>query len=160
MPRIGLVLNTKDKYATVSTSRTGACAECAEKFSCSSEISEEKGVPEVITAINPIQAKPGDYVEFDLSGHTELKVSLIVWVIPLIGLITGAFTGSRLSETLSQDSGTLLGAFLGFIITFSIIMIYDRYFVDKEKLIPLISKKVQKSDCIELPQANILPTTH
>ncbi len=160
MPRIGLILNTKDKYATVSTSRSGVCADCAEKSSCSSGESEEKGVPEIITAVNPIQAKPGDYVEFDLSGHTELKVSLIVWVVPLIGLIMGAFAGSYLFQKLSQDSGTLLGAFLGFIIAFSIIMVYDRYFVDKEELIPLISKKVQKSDCIDPPQVKILPTTH
>ncbi|MBU3915527.1 SoxR reducing system RseC family protein [bacterium] len=160
MPRIGLVLNTTDKYATVSTSRGGVCAECSEKSSCSSQDTEEKGIPELVNAINPIQAKPGDYVEFDLSGHTELKVSLIVWVVPLIGLILGAFAGSFFFDNLSRDSGTLLGAFLGFIFAFSIIMVYDRYFVDKEKLIPLISKKIQKFDCVELPQGKVLPTTH
>jgi sigma-E factor negative regulatory protein RseC len=160
MPRTGLVLKTTEKYATVSTTRGGICAECSENSTCSHEDAEEKGKPEVITVINRIQAKPGDYVEFDLKGHTELKVSLIVWVVPLIGLIMGAFAGSYFLQHFSQDAGTLLGAFLGFIAAFSIIVLYDRFFIDKEQLIPLILKKVQQTDCIALPSEDGLPTTH
>lgn len=149
MPRTGFVLETSSQTAKISTSRRGICDGCKDKSACSIESAYEKAQSEIVTAINSISAKPGDQVEFDLSGHTELKVSLIVWGIPLIGLIFGALLGTRIHNILSvsSDTGTLIGAGFGFLITFLAIMFYDRYIINQKHLVPFIKKIVTDNQC-------------
>ncbi len=156
MARAGLVLEIKGKHATVSTSLRGFCSGCNEKSSCSFGGDSVNERSEMIRVGNPVQAQPGDYVEFDLTGHTELRVSILVWVVPLLGLVTGAFWGTSFNEqfSLSQDTGTLLGSTIGFIIAFCLIVIYERIFANQRKLTPLISKILQRQTCSESPTAH------
>ena len=51
-------------------------------------------------------------VEFDLPGHSELKISLVLWAVPLLGLVAGAAAGAGLHPLLpvGRDLATLLGA--------------------------------------------------
>lgn len=149
MPRIGYVIETRNEKALISTTRRGICADCAEKSSCSFENALGKETPEEVTVLNPVNARVGDYVHFDLVGHTELKVSLMVWVVPLAGLIAGAIAGANLYETihLSQDPATLIGAVLGFFLAFSLVMLYDRKAAKDPRLIPRILKVVNAASC-------------
>ncbi len=157
MARVGFILETKGKYATISTTRRGICEGCADQSSCSFENALGKGTPEEVTALNSIEAKAGDTVEFDLIGHTELKISLIVWIVPLIGILIGAFAGSNLHGHigLSKDIGTLLGVVVGFLAAFSLVVFLDRRSAKSRVLMPLILRRISKSDC-----SGTSPTTH
>jgi len=149
MSRFGQVVNTHKNKATVSTSRRGICAGCSERSSCSFDNALGKDKPEEVTVINPVKATPGDMVEFDLLGHTELRISLIVWIAPLGGLIAGSVVGTNLYSqlSLSQDIATLIGAGLGFVAAFIPVMIYDRIAAKGVKLLPRIKKIVNKASC-------------
>ncbi len=133
----------------MTTSRRGICEGCSEKSTCAFDNALGKAKPEMITVLNPIDAEPGDSVEFDLTGHNELKISMVVWVIPLIGLIVGAFSGSAISRifALPTDPVTLGGLVLGFLIAFVIVMIYERYIATEKEVLPSIIKKVNPTDC-------------
>jgi sigma-E factor negative regulatory protein RseC len=152
MSRIGTVRELNGNYAIISTSRRGICEGCSDKSSCSFDNALGKSVPEVIMAVNPVQAKPGDQVEFDLTGHTELKTSLIVWIVPLIGLILGAAAGSYFHGLfgLTVDSGTLIGLGLGLLAGFSLVVVYERFIVVKESTLPVLLKIMPNQSCNEI----------
>jgi sigma-E factor negative regulatory protein RseC len=155
MPRIGLVLELDEEkgLAYISTSRRGVCDGCGDSSSCSLEGGGGSETAEVVTAKNKVSAHAGDTVEFDLEGHTELKISLIVWIGPLLGLFTGAFTGSGLAQPLgmSEDAGTLLGAVLGFLIAYGMVMVYDRLIRNDSQLKPSILRVLTSSCSIPPP---------
>lgn len=150
MPRIGFIIDTQDDRARISTSRRGVCDGCSDK-SCSFEHSVSNDKPEIVTVINTIDASPGDTVEFDLPGHTELKVSIIVWLVPIVGLIAGAAIGPLLELTVNQDISSLVGAILGFLAAFSLVILYDRHASKDPRLIPIILKVVSPDLCSITP---------
>lgn len=149
MSRIGTVQELKGKYAIVSSTRRGICEGCSDRSSCSFDNALGKAIPDMITTINTIEAQPGDHVEFDLVGHTELKTSLLVWVVPLIGLVLGAIAGTFFHAVfgLSTDIGTLVGLVLGLLAGFGTTMIYDRYLIDEERVLPVLLKVIASKPC-------------
>jgi len=159
MPRIGIVVETTGQSAQVSTARRGVCEGCSDRSSCSFENALGQDKPEIVTVQNPIAARPGQTVEFDLLGHTELKVSLLVWIVPLIGLMAGAALGASLHNRflLSQDPATLLGAAIGFIAAFVPVMLIDRLAAGKTKYVPSILKVIDPSSCLDLPRVTNPP---
>lgn len=149
MARVGTVQEINGKYAVISSSRRGICEGCSDKSSCSFDSALGKSTPELLTVINAAQAKPGDQVEFDLTGHTELKVSLVVWLVPLLGLILGAAAGSFYHELLgvAENSGTLIGLILGLAIGFACVVAYERLLVNKEDTLPVLLKVIHPHSC-------------
>jgi len=149
MPRIGVVIKEiEEDQVVISTSRRGVCENCSENSSCSLESDHENEPVELVIAMNHLQAQPGDTVEFDLAGHTELKISLVVWVVPLIGLLVGAFCGAIYHGlvSISKDAGTFIGAITGFLAAFGLIILYDRRHTNSAELIPHILR-IKESSC-------------
>jgi len=147
--RIGVVIEELGPFAKVSTSRRGICEECTEKAGCSFDAALSGGRVEVVTVANSVGAQVGDTVEFDLPGHAELKISIVVWLTPLTGLLIGALAGSEWHQrlALSADLGTLLGAALGFLTAFIPVLGYDRLVARRNRLTPSILKKLPLPGC-------------
>jgi len=148
MSRIGIVLEAQADRAVLQTSRRGICDTCAQKSECSFESALGKDVPEQVVAKNPIKARPGDLVEFDLEGRAELKLSFLVWIVPLIGLVAGAIIGAALHQRigLAADPAAFIGALAGFIVFFLPLIAYDRLMARDQSLIPVI-KRITKEAC-------------
>ncbi len=144
MPRIGVVLDTEGEHARLETSRRGVCDGCADHSSCAVEGVVATGVSEVVTARNPVGARPGDRVEFDLPGHTELKLSFLVWVVPLCGVLAGAILGAAAHPLLplDRDLATLLGSVLGIAVAFAVVIPIDRKARGSAALVPRILKVI------------------
>ena len=144
MARHGFILQASGDTALVSSSKRSICAECSDKGSCGLEDGHASDLPEEITVLNPVGAKPGDWVEFDLPGHTELRLSFIIWVVPLIGLLAGAALAGRIftSASMSEDAMAAIGGVAGFILAFVPIMIYDRWMAKGKGVKPIITKIV------------------
>ena len=160
MSRIGHVLETTGGRALISTARRGICDGCKTRSGCAfdmapaDETPEKAETPEKIMVANPVDARAGDTVEFDLPGHTELKLSFIIWVVPLLGLIGGATAGAALHEalSLSRDPATLLGAITGLVLSFLLVVFFDRKARKDPRLEPRILKIVNASDCPQAPE--------
>ncbi len=152
MPRYGTVLEITGDRAIITTSRRGVCDGCTERSRCSFDSALGKDSPERVTAINTIGAQPGDAVEFDLTGRTELKVSFVIWVAPLIGLVAGAVTGSIFHDlvSLSKDFATFLGAVAGLFLTLVPMVILDRRLAHDQRLVPHITRRVDPASCPDL----------
>ena len=149
MPRIGVILETSGDRALLSAPRRGICEGCAERGACGVDAAGGASKPETLEVLNPLGARSGDLVEFDLPGHTELRLSLVLWVLPLAGLVAGAASGAALHEVLglSMDGATLLGAVLLGAMAFLGVMAYDRHAARDPRCMPRVQRILRRGSC-------------
>jgi sigma-E factor negative regulatory protein RseC len=142
---VGIVIATSDGVADVSTWRRGACAGCSESASCGIDMQEE--CPEVVTAENRVGAWPGDTVELALPDHAALELSLLVWVLPLVGLVVGAFAGTGLADRigLGADAAGALGALAGLVVAFTGLRQVDRRAAGSPRITPRITRVLHRA---------------
>jgi sigma-E factor negative regulatory protein RseC len=142
MARVGTVLEVRGEHALIEAARRGVCEGCADQQSCAVDALGSSDHIESVLAHNPVAAGPGDVVEFDLAGHAELRISLLVWVVPLAGLIAGAIVGANLHGAISlgRDVGTLAGAVLGVALAFGAVVAVDRRSRGSPDLVPVVRK--------------------
>jgi len=91
----GIVEKVEDRRAMIRVNRTSACATCTSRGSCQME---KRDV--VVEVANDLQAKVGDQVELSLPEGAVMKLSIIVYLLPIIALIIGAFTGASIGNAL------------------------------------------------------------
>jgi sigma-E factor negative regulatory protein RseC len=151
MARVGVVLSCEeDGSATVAASPRGACGHCSERGGCGFVLMQPKDDGrDVLVVENPVQARPGDMVELDLPGGTELKVSMAVWGLPLLGLIGGAVAGVAAHGALglSEDVAALLGCGLGLVAAWLLLRLVDRRAGADPDLTPRIRRVVEDRAC-------------
>ncbi len=86
--------------------KCGICLKSGNKFS--------------ITALNLVQAKPGERVEVEIAGRSVLWATLLIFIMPVIMLFFGyAFGGVVISFLF------MLAYFIG-------LFVYDKFFVGKQ----------------------------
>jgi len=138
----GLVTSiTEDGWAQVETDRNDACSHCGScrvSFGCNSEMT--------IKAINRAGAGVGDLVSIHLSSGTIMKSAAILYLIPVAGLISGAFMGEGLSTRLamSETSAIALLSLSGFILGFIITAIISRWMSAQRTLKPIITRIIRR----------------
>lgn len=116
---IGTVQEIKKSYAVIKVQKTSACAHCSSRGSC--DISDKDTTIEII---NDLRAKEGDLVEISMPEGTLLKASFLVYLLPVIALIAGAFSGKALAEIMdiNQTLASVAGGFLLMGIVFYILI--------------------------------------
>ena len=152
----GLVTSiTGDGWAQVETDRNDACSHCGScrvSFGSNSEMT--------IKAINRAGARVGDLVSMHLSSGTIMKSAAILYLIPVAGLISGAFMGEGLSEKLhiSETAAIALLSLLGFILGFIITAFISRWMSARRTLSPIITRIIWRglvaSDSSPTPLVN------
>ena len=117
----------EDGTATVMHIRESACSGDCHK--CSGCGAAKEAI--LLEAVNPIGAKPGDFVEVEPTGVGNISVSFIVFLLPCIGLALGyVFAQSVLHMgEMSALLGALAGLALGFVPAFLI----NRSIVKRDK---------------------------
>ncbi|MBZ0266995.1 SoxR reducing system RseC family protein [bacterium] len=142
----GVVLRTDGTRAEVSTSRRGACSACSEAAACG--MGEAERCDDVVAVRNAVGARVGDTVELDLPGNAVLRLSLLVWIVPLAGLLLGAAAGTMfaagagMSSPTAGDALALVGALAGTVAAFAVLRTVDRRLGGDPSLTPLITRVV------------------
>jgi sigma-E factor negative regulatory protein RseC len=137
----GLVTSiTEDGWAQVETNRNDACSDCGSchvSFGCNSEMT--------IKAINRAGAGVGDLVSIHLSSKTIMKSAASLYLIPVAGLISGAFMGEGLSTRLamSETSAIALLSLAGFILGYIITALISRWMSAQRTLSPVITRIIR-----------------
>jgi sigma-E factor negative regulatory protein RseC len=138
----GLVTGTtEDGWAQVETDRNDAgshCTSCRVSFGCNTEMT--------INAINRAGAEVGDLVSMHLSSGTIMKSAAILYLIPVVGLISGAFLGDELSTRLamSKTSAVALLSIAGFILGYIITTLISRWMSARRTLSPIITRIIRR----------------
>ena len=86
----GIVEKTVLNKAVVRIQRSSACAHCSSRGAC--RVTEEKAM--LIEVDNDLRAKVSDHVEISVPEGSLLKLSMLVYFLPILGLIIGALVGA------------------------------------------------------------------
>ena len=135
----GIIEKISNETAYVRVTKSSACKHCESKDSCN--ISDRDMIVEVTNRLN---AKEGDRVELSVPEGTFLKLSLLVYIMPVIFLMTGAFLGNYLSillGTSSSATAAITGA-LFLVIAFIGLKIYEEKKKTGDKYYPRMTRIV------------------
>ena len=108
----GVVQEVRGEKALVLTDRHTMCGQCVAKSYCHML----GGAKEMLSeARNPIGAQPGDVVMLGIPEGTVTKASLVIYMVPAIGLVGGATLGYYLARLYGHDQNvsTLIGSMAG-----------------------------------------------
>lgn len=129
---------SENGWAQVITDKRDACGSCRASHCCSSFGPSSKMV---IRALNRAGARAGDVVSISLKTQTMIRSVAIVYLIPVLTLLMGAFVGASLSPRLGANETTtsMLLAFLGLGLGFMINITISKWMAAKKGLTPVVT---------------------
>lgn len=111
----GTVISVQGEFAEVRTEPKSACGSCSARSGCGTSLlaglfpRRERA----FMARNPLAARPGDRVVIGLRESDLQLASLVIYLLPILGLIGGALLGNWLAALLYSSDGELLSILLG-----------------------------------------------
>ena len=101
-----------------------------------------------LTVENRLKAEVGDTVEVSISDKAMLKAVFLVYMVPVIGLIVGAFLGEYLAPRYGMDNAVmspLLG--LGLMgVAFVVVRVVGRRLGTLKEYLPRMVRIVKKDE--------------
>ena len=112
----GIVISISKGMAEVSVTPRSACGSCGASSGCGTSLiaSLFPGRNSRFKVKNSLDAQIGEQVTIGLHESALQSASLMLYLIPLAGLIFGAMGGIYLSEHVFRSSSELLSILLGF----------------------------------------------
>ncbi|MFO7985196.1 MAG: SoxR reducing system RseC family protein [Desulfatiglandaceae bacterium] len=122
----GIVEKITGKKAVIRIERTSACATCESRGHC--EIGSNKKM--VVEVLNELSACSGDRVEVSIPTGSFLKLSLLVYLFPVLALVAGAYAGGEWAGSLgiNPTPASIVSGGLSTAVAFVCLRILDRRF--------------------------------
>lgn len=132
----GIVIACDANMAKIKAARHSDCENCG---SCPGNNAI------IIDALNPLDAKPGQHVLFEIEEASMLKAAFIVYMLPLIAIFLGAFAGGWLASKLDAEVlyFQIAGGVIAFVLSVIYIRVYDRRAKRGEKMQPVIKQIIR-----------------
>ncbi len=110
-----VVVALKGELAEVEATPRSACGACSARKGCGTSLvaSFLPGRRRRFLARNPVAAQPGERVVVGFDENALQLASLLLYLVPLFGLIGGALLGRALATRLASADGELLSILLG-----------------------------------------------
>ena len=157
---IGIVIKKEsNRYAQVVTDRKGACGGCeSTPHGCHSCLANGKMESRVA---NPVGAEPGDVVKIRLSSGNLYTGAAVLYLLPILGLVLGAFTGVWASTAydLTEIFGSMAGAAAGLGIGLAAVIVLDRSPRFRSRIMPTITAVVKPKGGIPKIKAELSEIT-
>ena len=112
----GVVISVTQGMAEVAVTPQSACGSCSVSNGCGTSLvaSLFPNRRTLFKVKNTLGAETGEQVVIGLNEHVLQSASLILYLIPLLGLILGAMAGDSLSAQIFHNGSELLSILLGF----------------------------------------------
>jgi len=78
-----------------------------------------------LLAYNPVNAAPGQKVRFTMIQDNMLRISFMIFILPLLSIFAGLYTGSIMAKLLSINENLLMTAGFFLFLTSAIFIIYS-----------------------------------
>jgi sigma-E factor negative regulatory protein RseC len=140
----GTITKVFADMARVKVRRSSMCDICKCKSACSTLSDTEVMEAE---ALNTANARPGDRVLLNIPSKSLWKISFVIYMLPVIFLISGAIVGMRLAKiySLEPELGALLLGIAGCLLSFAIIRLFAKHVGKNKDYMPEIVKILKKT---------------
>ncbi len=127
----GWVIEADGSMAKIRVGRHADCSSCG---ACASAQNM------VIDALNPLAARPGQRVRFEMKETNILQGAFMVFVMPLLCAALGGFLGGKAGMAWGWDTtqAAVLGAVLFFVFSLIGVKLYDKAVGKRQNLKPVI----------------------
>ena len=134
----GVIEKTFEEKAQVRVKKSSACASCGSKDSC--HVMGDKDM--LIEVANRLHAREGDYVELSVPAKSLMKLSLLVYLLPVVALIIGAYFGGLWADFfhISSTLASILGGCIVMGTTFFGLKWFDRTLENRVQYHPRITR--------------------
>jgi sigma-E factor negative regulatory protein RseC len=143
---IGIVIKTEaNDFAQVLLDRKSGCGGCQTTGSgCHSCLAGADKIQSRV--VNAIGADIGDVVKVHLSFGSLSAGAAILYLLPVFGMLCGAFTGPWLANLLNiaEMPGSIFGAIFGLVFGFIIVILIDHSPQMRKKITPTITEIVTR----------------
>lgn len=119
----GVVKESANGVATIVISNSDNCEECTAKLYCKPGNSNERS----LTVKDTFGVNTGDRVRVSINGGQILRVSFLIYGMPLILILAGLFLGMQVFQINKELFSTLLA--VGLVSAYTSVIL----FVDKKK---------------------------
>lgn len=149
----GTVKEIKNRKAVVRVEKSSACAHCGSRSECDILSGREM----LIEVVNDLEAKEGDYVELSVPAGSLLKLSLMVYFLPVVALIVGAVVGNDAAKTFGLDStlASIICGGLSMVITFFALRMFGKGDKAKNKYYPRMTRIIFNGASLSQSDDNI-----
>ena len=138
----GIVTKIDSTTAWVKTKKTHACEACAARSSCNVL---GGGKEMEVEAINNAGAKVGEKVVLSFETSPLLKATFLIYVLPILVMIAGAFIGQKMAPLFSFDPSILsaISALLFFGLTIMFVKSKGNKLAKKDEYRPKVIKIIK-----------------
>jgi sigma-E factor negative regulatory protein RseC len=101
----------------------------------------------IVKAENLVNARQGDLVEVYLSTAAKMKCLFVIYILPVLGLLTGALSAESLSNRigLNPDIGMALFALFGFGIALLAVRAFNNRVARAASLTPAVRRVIRRA---------------
>ncbi len=99
LTEMGVVEKASDREAVILVERSSACEQCRSRGAC--EVLSGRTMR--IEVLNELGAVEGDRVEITLPAASFLKLSFLVYLLPVAALVAGAYGGNLWADGRVED---------------------------------------------------------
>jgi sigma-E factor negative regulatory protein RseC len=140
----GIVEKVSPQRAVIRIQQSSACAGCEARGAC--QVNGDKKL--LVEVKNDLDAKIGDTVEISMPSGSVLKVSLLVYALPILGLILGALSGGAWAGVfhISSTPASLIGAGAGLAVSVIVLRRFDRSVRSKPHYSPRMTRVFTKAE--------------
>ena len=138
------------EFAWVKIRPHSPCGNCDPKTGCKSvSITRLFGNAQQSYQVkNPLQAMPNDFVKVAVSDSALLGSAFWAYGLPLLLLMAGALLGSILAVPLHRELFSLLGAVLGFLLSFLVLRLRnEKAKVLQPSIVEILPKTIKLKNC-------------
>jgi len=130
---VGIVIEVNGNLAKVKAARHGDCENCG---ACPGDSAIMMDVQ------NPISAKPGQRVAFEVHNTSMVKAAFVVYALPLFAAAVGAAIGWFIANQfgLPLVAFQVGGGIIGFCLSLIVVKSYDKTLKNDTTSLPIITK--------------------
>ncbi len=141
----GIVTKVSSSTAWVKCSKSAACESCSAKGFCDTVGGSDDDVE--VEAINAVEAKVEDRVTISFETSSLLKVSFLVYMVPVLFLILGVVVGDKIAVIFNYNQSifSVLTGFLFLCAAFSFVKAKGKELSKKDAYQPKIIRILNRT---------------
>jgi sigma-E factor negative regulatory protein RseC len=120
----GVIEKVIRQKAWVRIQKGAACASCSQRGTCRMESDR----PTIVEVDNELSAKDGDWVEVSMPTRSLMKISFVVYFIPVLALVVSALIGAQWAASLqiSPTAAAIASGAIALSVCFVLVRRFDR----------------------------------